>query len=179
MVLLAASALTACGGDDSSGDSSAEEETLTQSALSPTATVTEEASEAANGGAVVACDLLSTDEVAAAVGSPVKEGAATTGPSVTGGNFTTCVWQSADPDHPADTATVTIYENAAAADSVRSDSSQDLTGIGDSAFSDYAASVWVYVGEKSFFAQWYAMTGSDEESLPKSEALATAVVDAL
>ncbi len=89
------------------------------------------------------------------------------------------MWQSADPENPADTATVTIYENADAADSVRSDDSQDLEGIGDEAFSDSVSSVWVYDGEKSFFAQWYLFGTMDDEGLEQSKALATAVADKL
>jgi hypothetical protein len=178
-VLFAAAALTACGGDDSSGGSSAEDETPTQSSSSPTAAATEDASDAASGGDVAACDLLTTDQVAAAVGSPVKEGVPSSGPAVTGGSFTSCLWQSDDPDNPADTATVTIYPNADAADSAREDDSQDVPGIGDKAFTGSFASMWVYVGDTSFFAQWYAFGGSDEESMPKSQALAKAVVDAL
>jgi hypothetical protein len=181
LFLVASTALTSCGGDDSGSASDPPTSDPSTSASTSAGSITPavEPTDQAAGDAVAACDLVSTDEVAAAVGSPVKAGQGTSGPSVTGGSFTSCVWLSDDADHPADTATVTIYDNAAAADSVRSDSSQELTGIGDSAFSDYAASVWVYVGDKSFFAQWYSMEGSDEESLPKSEALARAVVDAL
>jgi hypothetical protein len=89
------------------------------------------------------------------------------------------VWQSDDPDHPADTATVTIYPNAAAADSAREDDSQDVEGIGDKAFTVSFAGIWVYEGEKSFFAQWYTFSGTDEENLPASKALATAVAGQL
>jgi hypothetical protein len=178
-VLLASVAtLTACGGDDS-GDQAADD---------PTSTSTE-ATEATDDGAsddggepagdVAACDLLTTDEVADAVGSPVKDGIPTSGPAVTGGDFSTCVWQSADPDNPADTATLTIYENAAAADSVRSDDSPAVDGIGDSAFSDSVSSVWVYDGEKSFFTQWYIFGTMDDEGLEQSKALAQAAADKL
>jgi hypothetical protein len=174
-LVVAAAALTAC--DDSSGGSSAEEETLTQSASSPSAAAA--TSDAPSGEDVAACELLTTDDVAAAVGSPVKEGVPSSGPAVTGGSFSTCLWQSDDPDNPADTATVTIYPNADAADSAREDDSQDVPGIGDKAFTGSFASMWVYVGEKSFFAQWYAFSGTDDESMPKSQALAKAAVDAL
>lgn len=181
MFLVASTALTSCGDDDSGSASDPSTSDPSTAASTPAGSITPavEPTDEPAGDAVAACDLVTADEVAAAVGTPVKAGQATRGPSVTGGSFTTCVWLSDDADNPADTATVTLYDNAAAADSVRSDSSQELTGIGDSAFSDYAASVWVYVGEKSFFAQWYSMAGSDEESLPKSVALAKAVVDAL
>lgn len=177
-VLVATVALTSCGGDDSdSGSSAGGEPSVTPSSTeSTTASTTPDASE---DGDVAACDLLTTDQVAAAVGSPVKQGMPSSGPAITGGSFTSCVWQSDDPDNPADTATVTIYPNAAAADSARDDSSQDVPGIGDRAFSGSFASMWVYIGDRSFFAQWYAFSGSDEENLPKSQALATAVVDAL
>lgn len=185
-VLVAAAALTSCGGDDSdSGSAAGDEPSVTPSTTtSSTATDGTTASPTPAGGEseagdVAACDLLTTDQVAAAVGSPVKEGMPSSGPAITGGSFTSCVWQSDDPDNPADTATVTIYPNAAAADSARDDSSQDVPGIGDRAFSGSFASMWVYVGDRSFFAQWYAFSGSDEENLPKSQALATAVVDAL
>ena len=175
-VLLASVAtLTACGGDDS-GDQAADD---------PTSASTE-ATEGGAGddggdpaGDVAACDLLTTDEVEAAVGSPVEDGVPTSGPAVTGGDFSTCVWQSADPDNPADTATLTIYENAAAADAVRSDGSPAVDGIGDSAFSDSVSSVWVYDGEKSFFTQWYIFGTMDDEGLEQSKALARAAADAL
>jgi hypothetical protein len=97
---------------------------------------------------------------------------------VTGGSFTSCVWQSADPDHPADTATITIYPNADAADSAREADSQDLPGIGDKAFSGSVSSVWVYVGDKSFFAQWYMLENMDG-GLEQTTALATAAADKL
>lgn len=176
-VLLATVAtLTACGGGDSGG----------QAADDPTSASTEATEGGAAGddggdpaGDVAACDLLTTDEVADAVGSPVKDGIRTSGPAVTGGDFSTCVWQSADPDNPADTATLTIYENAAAADSVRSDDSPAVDGIGDSAFSDSVSSVWVYDGEKSFFTQWYIFGTMDDEGLVQSKALAQAAADKL
>jgi hypothetical protein len=176
LLIVATAVLSSCGGDDSdSGSTGVDEPGATPSA-------SESAGESTGddtGGDVAACDLLTTDEVAAAVGSPVKEGIPSTGPAVTGGSFTSCLWQSDDPDNPADTATVTIYPNADAADSAREDDSQDVPGIGDQAFTGSFASMWVYVGEQSFFAQWYAFSGSVEESMPKSQALAKAVVGAL
>ena len=171
LLLVAAAALTACGGDD--GDDSSAEDTpsATQETGDDSGDDPEEN--------VVACDLLTADEVEAAVGSPVKEGIQTSGPAAIGGDFSTCVWQSADPDNPADTATITIYQNAAAADSVRGEDSQDLEGIGDQAFSDTVSSVWVYDGDKSFFAQWYIFGTMDDEGLEQSKALAQAAADAL
>lgn len=173
LLLLASAALTACGGDEGSA---APEEATTSG--SPSADAGSDAGGDA-GGDVAACDLLSSDEVEAAVGSPVKEGIPSSGPAVTGGSFTSCVWQSADPDNPADTATLTIYPNADAADSAREDDSQDLQGIGDKAFSGSVSSVWVYVGEKSFFAQWYVFNTMDDEGLEQSKALAEAAAAAL
>jgi hypothetical protein len=135
--------------------------------------------ESASSGDPAACDLLTTDEVAAAVGSAVREGLRSSGQAATGGGYSTCVWQSDDPDNPADMATVSLYADAAAADSAREDDSEDVPGIGDHAFSGSFGSMWVYVGERSFFAQWYAFSGSDDENLARSKALATAVVGAL
>ena len=175
VVLATVATLAACGGSDSGGSASDDKPTPSQTQ----STATPSADDSGSAGDVAACDLLTTDEVDAAVGSPVKAGVPSSGPAVTGGSFTTCVWQSDDPDNPADTATVTIYPNAAAADSAREDDSQDVAGIGDRAFTGSFASMWVYVGERSFFAQWYAFGGSDEESMPKSQALAKAVVGAL
>jgi hypothetical protein len=170
LALVACVALSACGGDDGdddeAGDGSSAEDT-------PSAT------EGGSADDVAACDLLTPDEVEAAVGSPVKEGIPASGPAITGGAFSSCVWQSADAENPADTATLTIYENADAADSVRGDDSQDLEGIGDQAFSDTISSVWVYVGERSFFAQWYVFGTMDDEGLEQSKALAQAAADAL
>jgi hypothetical protein len=195
LVLVATAGLTACGGDDSGSNASDQPgatgsptagatDSLTASATDAVTDATDSASQSATTGSSGsgggdACRLLTTDQVAAAVGSPVKDGLPSSGPAVTGGSFTSCVWQSADPDNPADTATVTVYPNTDAADSAREDDSQDVPGIGDKAFSASFGSMWVYVGEKSFFAQWYTFSGSDEENLPKSQALAQAVAGAL
>jgi hypothetical protein len=121
----------------------------------------------------------SVDEVSDAVGAPVKKGTATSGPTTSGGDFSSCAFASDDPDHPADTATVTLYPNLDAADQGRGEDAQPIKGLGDQAYSSTFGSVWVYVGDISFFAQWYAFDGNDQENLPKSKALATAVVDAL
>jgi hypothetical protein len=172
LLLLLFGALVACGGDegeqndgDSGGDTSAE--------ATPTTSETAAASD------VSACGLLTPEEVEAAVGSPVKEGIASSGPAVTGGDFTTCIWQSADRNNPADTATLTIYPNADAADSARSEDAKDINGIGDKAYSDSVSSVWVYVGDQSFFAQWYIFGTMDDEGLQQSKALASAAADKL
>jgi hypothetical protein len=111
--------------------------------------------------------------VAEAVGSPVKEGVRSSGPAITGGRFSSCLWQSDDPDTPADTATLTIYPNTDAADSAREDDSQDVSGIGDKAFTASFSSIWVYVGDESFFAQWFAFSDSEDNG-PVTEALAEA-----
>ena len=174
LVVACTGLLTACGGGD--GDSSAARSDETTSEAASSAPGTGPTGDAGDGEA---CDLLTPDEVAAAVGSPVQEGTASSGPAVTGGSFSSCVWQSADPDSPADTATVTIYPNADAADSAREADSHDVEGIGDDAFSASFASMWVLVGDRSLFAQWYAFSGSDEDSLVKSQALARAAADAL
>jgi hypothetical protein len=170
-LLVVAAALTACGGDDSDDAKRAD-----QPAASDTP-ATQATSE--DAGTAAACDLLTTDEVAVAVGSPVKDGIQTSGPAVTGGDFSTCVWQSADTENSADTATLTIYDNADAADSVRDQDSQDLEGIGDEAFSGSVSSVWVYDGDRSFLAQWYIFNTMDDEGLEQSKALAKAAADKL
>jgi hypothetical protein len=171
VVLVAAASLAACGGDDS-GSSASDD----QPSASPTEDVS--ASVAADGN-VAACDLLSTDEVEAAVGTPVKEGIARSGEPITGGSFTSCLWMSGDADNPADQAQLFIYSNTDAADSAREDDSQELPGIGDSAFTVSFAGVWVKQGEQSFLTQWYSLSGADEKNLPKSEALAKAAADKL
>ena len=176
LLLVTVSTLAACGGDGDDDDK-ASDETTSEAGQEYSQEASQDGGDDASGQPI--CDLLTTDEVAEAVGSPVKEGIRSSGPAVTGGRFDTCVWQSDDPDNPADTATVTIYPNADAADSVRSDDSEELDGIGDQAFADSFASVWVYDGEKSFFTQWYAISGTDEDNLPKSKALASLVADAL
>jgi hypothetical protein len=183
-LLLVPTALTACGGDDSgsaAGDDAGSDATTSASASASTDSNPDgnPDSDTDTGNDVAACDVVTTDEVAAAVGSPVKPGIASSGQPVTGGTFTTCVWQSADPATPADTATLTVYSNTAAADSAREDDSQELDGIGDQAFSAMVSSVWVYVGDRSFFAQWYKFGTMDDEGLEQSKALAKAVADKL
>jgi hypothetical protein len=74
---------------------------------------------------------------------------------------------------------VTTYPNTDAADSVRVEDDQPIEGLGDQAFAGSFASIWVYVGDTSLFAQWYAFEGSDEDNLPRSQALAEAAVAAL
>ena len=172
LLLVTSAALAACGGGD---------ETDSGSAGSPGADRTSASATAPRDGGdeVEACDLLTPAQVETAVGTPVRDGIASSGPAVTGGSFTGCLWQSADPDSPADQATITIYPNAAAADSAREDDSADLEGIGDRAFSASVSSVWVYVDERSFFAQWYLFATMDDEGLAQSQALARAVAAAL
>lgn len=176
LVLVAAASLAACGDEGDDGGTPV-------AADVPTETASEDAAEPDPGGEPVedvrACDLLSTADVEAAVGTPVKEGIETSGPALTGGEFTTCIWQSADEANPADTATLTVYDNPDAADSARTDDSVEVSGIGDDAFSDIVSSVWVYVADRSFFAQWYVFATMDDEGLEQSKALATAAADAL
>lgn len=170
-LLTAAVALTACGGgddgDDGSGDGGS-------SGAGSGATASESAA-----AEVEACDLLSPADVEAAVGVPVHEGVPSSGPSATGGGYTSCIWQSADPESVGNSATLTVYDNTAAADSAREDDAVDVEGIGDAAYSGSVSSVWVYVGDRSFFAQWYVFGTFDDEGLAQSEALAEAAADAL
>jgi hypothetical protein len=177
VVLVAAATLASCGGDSDSGTTDDDRPSASDSVSqtpSPSATGSE-----SQTGDVAACDLLSTDEVEAAVGAPVKEGIANAGQPITGGIFTSCLWMSDDPDNPADQGQLYIYSNTAAADSAREDDSEEVPGIGDSAFTVSFAGVWVTKGEKSFLAQWYALSGTDDENLPKSEALAKVAADKL
>lgn len=172
LVLLAATTLAACGGDGSGDDTGGDSGVTTDGSPSGS-----QSGEVQIG--VTACDLLTTDEVAAAVGAPVKEGIEKSGQPITGGSFTSCQWMSDDPDHPADSASLYLYTNTAAADSAREEDSEELEGIGDEAFLVSYAGIWVYEGEQSFLAQWYTFSGTDEENLPRSEALAKAAVDKL
>jgi hypothetical protein len=171
-LVLVAAALSSCGGDDSDSGPFAGDQTSTSSTdtSSPSPEVVHQVS---------ACELLSPDEVAAAVGSPVKNGIPNSGEPITGGTFTSCLWMSDDPANPADQAQLYLYSNTAAADSAREDDSEDVRGIGDSAFTVSFAGVWVYQGEQSFLAQWYSFSGNDEDNLPKSKALAEAAADKL
>ena len=95
---------------------------------------------------------------------------------VTGGSQTTCTWTGVE--ETTSLATLTVYSEASAADSVRQDDSQPLPEVGEDAFVGPFASVWGYAGGGSFFVQWYAFGASDEENLPKSTALALLVLDA-
>jgi len=126
-----------------------------------------------------ACAVLSRVEVSEAVGTDVGPGRGTSGPVATGGSQSTCEWFSVQ--QPADTAKLTIYSETTAADSIRDGDpdAEQLAGVGDDAFVGDFASVWVYQGELSFMAQWYSMAAADEESLPRSEALARLAADRL
>jgi hypothetical protein len=174
LILVAAAALAACGGDDDPKADDADP--------SPGATATDPAATtdpAPPDLEVEGCDVLTADEVADVVGAPVKDGVASSGPVITGGTFSSCTWQSDDPDHPADSATVTLYPNTDAADSARGEAAQAIDGLGDQAFSAAYGSVWVYVDDISMFAQWYTFNGTDQELLPTSKALAKAALEAL
>jgi hypothetical protein len=172
LTLVACAALSACGGGDD--DDKSEDATPGTSASSvPTLST--------SGPATVdlpseACDVLSADEVSGAVGSEVKDGTPASGPTTSGGSFSSCVYASADPDHPADTATIVLYPNTDAADQGRGEDAQPIKGLGDQAYASTFGSVWVYVDDVSLFTQWYAFDGTDQENLPKSKALAKAVV---
>ena len=174
LTLVACAALSACGGgdDDKSDDAT------------PSAGESAGATETTTGPATVdlpseACDLLSADEVSEAVGTKVKEGIATSGPTTSGGDFSSCVYASADPDNPADTATIVLYPNTDAADQGRGEDAQPIKGLGDQAYASAFGSVWVYVDDISLFTQWYTFDGTDADNLPKSKALAEAAVDEL
>ena len=64
-------------------------------------------------------------------------------------------------------ATVTIYSEASAADSVRQADDPPLPEVGEDAFVSPFASVWAYAGDGSFFTQWYDFAATDEENLPE------------
>lgn len=126
-----------------------------------------------------ACALLSRLEVSEAVGAEMGPGRGSAGAVATGGSQSTCEWFSVE--QPGDTAKLTIYSDTTAADSVRDadPDAEPVPGIGDEAFVGSYASVWVYQGEQSFMAQWYSMSTSDEQNLPRSEALARLAADRL
>jgi hypothetical protein len=175
LTLVACAALSACGGgddDDKSDDAT------------PSTSASSEPTSATTGPATVdlpseACDVLSAEEVSDAVGAQVKDGTLTSGPTTSGGNFSSCAYASADPDHPADTATIVLYPNTDAADQGRGEDAQPIKGLGDQAYASTFGSVWVYVDDISLFTQWYAFDGTDQENLPKSKALAKAAVEEL
>ena len=174
LALVACAALSACGGGDNDESDDA----------GPSATSSPDATVATTGPATVdlpsqACDLLSAEEVSDLVGTKVKKGTPTSGPATSGGDFSSCAYASDDPDSPADTATITLYPNTDAADQGRGEDAQPIKGLGDQAYASTFGSVWVYVDEVSLFTQWYSFDGTDEENLPKSKALAEAVVDEL
>ena len=150
--------LVACGGEDDPEPSGASDEpTVDESAP--------EEPDADEG----ACSLLTVEEVAEAVGAEVAEGVESGASVVTGGSQSTCVWTATEG---ASTATLTVYTDASAADSVRTDDSLPLPEVGNDAFIGPFASVYGYKAEGSFMAQWYEFAGDDEENLPKSIALA-------
>ena len=179
MTLAACAALSACGGGD---DDKSDDATASTSA-SPAASASTSGPAAVELPSVElpsgACDLLSADEVSDVVGAKVHEGSATSGPTTSGGEFSSCVYASADPDHPADTATIVLYPNTDAADQGRGEDAQPINGLGDRAYASTFGSVWVYVDDISLFTQWYAFDGTDQMNLPKSKALAKAVIEQL
>jgi hypothetical protein len=160
--------LAACGGEDDPKESGAEDE---PTSVGSSDTGTDQ------GSGDDACSVLTTDAVAEAVGGPVKEGVASSAEVMTGGTQTTCVWSTAGEGFA--TATLTVYTDRSAADSVLNEDSLPLPEVGNDAFIGSVASVWGYAGEGSFMTQWYEMGALDEESLPKSIALAKAYLDAL
>jgi hypothetical protein len=165
--------LVACGGDGGADD---EPEAGTDTpSVSQDAEETGQTEEA--GGVADACSLVTTDDVSIAVGTTVADGLGGDGPVATGGFQSTCTWRGVED--PSATATITVYTEASAADSVRADDSAPLPEVGEGAFVGPFASVWAYAGGGSFMAQWYDFSGSDEENLPKSTALAVLVRDAL
>lgn len=172
VLLLVLPAFAGCGGGDDGGDGSDDKPDASGSPTSASA-------DAEDGGdAADACSLVSREQVAEAVGAEVGEGASTGADNVvTGGSQSTCTWTGTEDASAV--ATVTVYSDASAADSVRTDDSEPLPEVGDDAFVGPFASVWAYAGGGSFMAQWYALGGSDEENLPKSTALALLVRDAL
>lgn len=172
LTLTAALALSACGGGD---DDKSSEKEASPSASEGGATVPTDSPTVADLE-TGACDVLTTDQVSDAVGTPVQDGVTTSGPATTGGTFSSCQYQSDDADHPADAATVALYPNTDAADSARGEDSQPIKGLGDQAYTSSFGSVWVYVDQISVFVQWYTFDGTDEENLPKSKALAEAVL---
>jgi hypothetical protein len=174
LTLVACAALSGCGGgdDDKSDDAT------------PSPSASSDPTEATSGPATVdlpseACDLLSAEEVSDLVGTKVKKGTPASGPTTSGGEFSSCAYVSDDPDHPADTATIVLYPNLDAADQGRGEDAQPIKGLGDQAYASTFGSVWVYVDDISLFTQWYSFDGTDQENLPKSKALAKAVVDEL
>jgi hypothetical protein len=177
VLALALGVLAGCGSDtdDPSDGQAAQDVPSATSSGSPTSGGGDDADD----GATDACALLTQVEVSDAVGTEVGPGRASSGAVATGGSQSTCEWFSVE--QPADTAKLTIYSETSAADSVK-DSDPDakpLADVGDQAFIGAFASVWVYQGDQSFMAQWYSMTASDDESLPKSEALAKLAADRL
>ena len=60
-----------------------------------------------------------------------------------------------------------LYPNADAADPGRGEDAQPIKGLGDQAYAS-VRSVWVYVGEISFFTQWYSFDGTDDENLERA-----------
>ncbi|GAB3257668.1 DUF3558 family protein [Nocardioides dilutus] len=169
VLLLVVPVFAGCGGGDDGDDGGDDKPEASDTSTSPSAD---------GGDAADACSLVSRDDVAQAVGAEVGEGVSTGADNViTGGSQSTCTW-TGTKDATA-VATVTVYTEASAADSVRTDDSEPLPEVGDDAFVGPFASVWAYAGGGSFMAQWYALGGSDEDNLPKSTALALLVRDAL
>jgi hypothetical protein len=168
-VLVVAPLLVACGGDGEPEDAPS---TSISADAEGTGVPSGDAADAAD-----ACSLLTPEEVSQAVGTEVGEGVPAGGEVITGGSQTTCTWTGVE--NAASVATVTVYTDASAADSVRTDDSAPLPEVGDDAFAGSFASVWGYAGGGSFMAQWYELGGTDEDNLPKSTALALLVRDAL
>lgn len=156
--------LVACGNDGEPGGAPQD------GADSPSVTDDEEV-------ARDACSLLTTDEVSIAVGVTLSDGLGGDGPVATGGFQSTCTWRGLE--NPSAIATVTVYTESSAADSVRTDDSVPLPEVGENAFVGPFASVWAYAGVGSYTAQWYDFGASDAENLPKSTTLALLVLDAL
>lgn len=173
VLFVAVPLLASCGGDDEPAD----DEGRSPSSATSASAEASDPSDPSDASGDAACDLVTTDEVAAAVGTAVGDGVPSDSTVATGGTQTTCTWVGAED--PATTATLTVYTEASAADSVREDDSTPLPDVGDDAFEGPYASVWAYAGDGSFTTQWFDFDATDEENLPKSTALALLVRDRL
>ncbi len=164
----AAIALSACG--SSGGAATA----ATTGGETPSSSSSTSSGNSGSATAASACDLLTVSEIDAATKASFNAGKLEKNQDTPYGKYTSCVWQ--DKAHPLNAVRVSTWASASGFEAAKQTAGdiEEVSGIGEKAFSASFASVYVLANGHAMFAQYYSPDGSDEEHLPISESLAKA-----